>query len=195
MQLTPKYGTTEDAKQTTEILKNFDKVCQLMDMKKQVQVISCEEDEYNADYLEFTVTGRPEVDTPILKFCNQNKIKLALNTKGSEYLSRLLADNNIMVEYMAKPDEQPGLGMWFTYVSPEGEETTISQLEILKDDQFDFDGYEQEYQTARKWVDEHPGSYIKSGESVIYRGNVYQILGQLSLLDGAEKEQATSVFN
>lgn len=198
MQLTPKYGTTEDAKQTTEILKNFDKVCQVMGMKKQVQVISCEEDEYNADYLEFTVTGRPEVDTPILKFCNQNKIKLALNTKGSEYLSRLLADNNIMVEYMAKPEEQPGLGMSFTYVPAEGAddaEVTISQLEMTKDGVMDFDGYEQEYKTAKKWVDEHPGSYIKSGESIIYRGNVYQILGQLSLLDGAEKDQATSVFD
>ena len=198
MKLTPKYGTTEDAKQTTEILKNFDKVCQLMGMKKQVQIISCEEDEYNADYFEFTVTGRPEVDTPILKFCNQNKIKLALNTKGSEYLSRLLADNNIVVEYMAKPEDKPGLGMSFTYVPAKGAddaEVTISQLEMTKDGVMDFDGYEQEYKTTKKWVDEHPGSYIKSGESVIYRGNVYQILGQLSLLDGAEKEQATSVFN
>lgn len=184
-----------DAKQFAGIIKNIDVICERMGIKKQVQIMSCDNDEYCADYIEYQVTGREEVDAPLLKYCNQHGIKLMVNSDGSEYLNNIIRKHRIIIVREGAPEDEPGLGMWFTYVSPEGEETTISQLEILKDGQFDFDGYEAEFREAKKWVDEHPGSYITSGENVIYRGNVYQILGQLSLLDGAEKEQATSVFN
>lgn len=194
MKLTPKYGTIDDAKLTVKLLQNIDTVCENMGIKKQVQVISCEEDEYNADYIEFTVTGKLEIDVPILKYCKQNGIRLMIDSRGSDYLNGILNSYDIIVDQVPTPDYEPSLGLQFTYHPAPGsdeEELTFSWYgeEALSDEE-----YKEAYEDAKKWVDEHPGAYITSGEDVIYRGKMVQILGQLSLLGGEESERAGAIF-
>ena len=107
--------------------------------------------------IDYPVTGKEKTDVMVLKYCRQNGIRVVLSDMPDEYISKITNEAKVS-PILKKMNEQPGLGMWFTYVSPEGEETTISQLEILKDGQFDFEGYEAEFREAKKWVDEHPGS-------------------------------------
>lgn len=143
--------------------------------------------------IDYPVTGKEKTDVMVLKYCRQNGIRVVLSDMPDEYISKITNEAKVS-PILKKMNEQPGLGVWFTYVSPEGEETTISQLEILKGGQFDFEGYEAEFREAQKWVDEHPGSYIKSGDSVIYRGKISEILGQLTLLKGEDSVRASEVF-
>ena len=194
MKLTPKYGTTDDAKLTAQILKNIDTVCKTMGMKKQVQIISCEEDEYNADYIEFTVTGKLEIDVPILKYCKQNGIRLMINSRGSDYLNGILNSYNIIVDQVPTPDYEPTLGLQFTYHPAPGADEEELTFSWYGEDALSDKEYKEAYEDAKQWVDEHPGSYITSGEDVIYRGKMVQILGQLNFLEGEDGVRAKRVF-
>lgn len=194
MKLTPKYGTTDDAKLTARILKDIDKACKIMGMKKQVQIISCEEDEYNADYIEFTVTGKLEIDVPILKYCKQNGIRLMIDSRGSDYLNGILNSYDIIVDQVSTPGYEPSLGLQFTYhPAPNSNEEELT-FSWYGEDALSDEEYKEAYEDAKQWVDEHPGSYITSGEDVIYRGKMVQILGQLNFLEGEDDIRAKGVF-
>ena len=194
MKLTPKYGTADDAKLTVLILKNIDKACKIMGMKKQVQIISCEEDEYNADYIEFTVTGKLEIDVPILKYCKQNGIRLMIDSRGSDYLNGILNSYDIMVDQVSAPDYEPTLGLQFTYHPAPGADEEELTFSWHGEDALSDEEYKEAYEDAKQWVDEHPGSYITSGEDVIYRGKIVEIFGHLNLL-GGENSDAQQIFS
>ena len=195
MKLTPKYGTVDDAKLTVKILQNIDTVCKNMGMKKQVQIISCEEDEYNADYIEFTVTGKLEIDVPILKYCKQNGIRLMIDSRGSDYLNGILNSYDIMVDQVPAPDYEPSLGLQFTYHPAPGADEEELTFSWYGEDALSDEEYKEAYEDAKQWVDEHPGSYITSGEDVIYRGKIVEIFGQLNLLGGVENSDAQQIFS
>lgn len=195
MKLTPKYGTTDDAKLTAKLLQNIDIVCKSMGIKKQVQIISCEEDEYNADYIEFTVTGKLEIDVPILKYCKQNGIRLMIDSRGSDYLNGILNSYNIMVDQVPAPDYEPSLGLQFTYHPAPGADEEELTFSWYGEDALSDEDYKQAYEDAKQWVDEHPGAYITSGEDVIYRGKIVEIFGQLNLLGGVENSDAQQIFS
>ena len=194
MKLTPKYGTADDAKLTARILKDIDKACEVMGIKKQVQIISCEEDEYNADYIDFTVTGKLEIDVPILKYCKQNGIRLMIDSRGSDYLNGILNSYDIIVDQVPAPDYEPSLGLEFTYHPAPGSDEEELTFKWYGEDALSDEEYKEAYEDAKQWVDEHPGAYITSGEDTIYHGKMVQILGQLSLLGGEEGERAGAVF-
>lgn len=184
----------EDAKQFVNILKNIDTVCKNMGMDKQVQVLSCDDDEYDADYFDYRLTGDEKVDVPILKYCNQNGIKLMVNSNGSEYLNELVRKHRIIIVKETTPDYEPTLGLQFTYHPAPGADEEELTFSWYGEDALSDEEYKEAYEDAKQWVDEHPGSYITSGEDVIYRGKMVQILGQLNFLEGEDGVRAKRVF-
>lgn len=144
--------------------------------------------------IDYPVTGKEKTDVMVLKYCRQHEIRVVLSDMPDEYISKITNEAKVS-PILKKIAEKPSLGLQFTYYpAPDSDEEELT-FSWYGEDALSDEEYNEAYEDAKKWVDEHPGSYIKSGESVIYRGNVYQILGQLSLLDGAEKDQATSVFD
>lgn len=176
----------EDAKQFVNILRNIDTVCKNMGIEKQVQVLSCDKDEYDSDYIDYRLTGDEKIDAPILKYCNQNGIKLMVNSNGSEYLNELVRKHRIIIVKETVPEYEPSLGLQFTYHQAPGADEEELTFSWYGEDALSDEEYKEAYEDAKQWVDKHPGAYITSGEDVIYRGKIVEIFGQLNLLEGVE---------
>ena len=145
------------------------------------------------DCIDYPVTGNEKADTMVLAYCRQHSINVVLSAKPDDYISRICNKAKVC-PILIPVVEEPSLGLQFTYHPAPGADEEELTFSWYGEDALSDEEYKQAYEDAKQWVDEHPGAYITSGEDVIYRGKMVQILGQLSFLEGEDDIRAKRVF-
>lgn len=164
-------GTKDAARNLAKLFKNWNAYLEMNPtLKKYIKVVSNDGETHPADCVFYDVTEDPAVDTWMLRAIAE--ICSVAVENPSEYLLGVMEKNNIPYTRVNSQEALKALGLSFTYVDGKSKTT----MDLIADFHMDDKEYKDNFNEACKLCDQVPGSYIKSGDYVIYKGKLAEIM-------------------
>ena len=128
-----------------------------------------EDKQHIEGYLPYNVTGDRKIDRWMIALFKAKNLDVVVS-EPSKYLNELIFNET----FIKIPPQEPvkALGFSFTYVDNDTETT----IDMISDCNVNEKKYEEEFKSAKEMCDLNPGSYIKSGDNIIYKGKIAELM-------------------